>query len=209
MWDLCSGRLLTTRQHSSAGKESICNVGDPSSIPGSGISPGEGNGNLCQYSCLKNPMDREGWGATVHGVARIRHDLATKPPPPEHQGSPCLHYLSHPACGTLFQWPWQTLVSSWIWPVGTWQETGGKKLGGSVCVDLGSSPVSVLWISYILARRTVHITLLWFWLPLSSLKTSGKRPVLPAFARDTAAESLLALSDMVSLVTDCPTSFHP
>ena len=41
----------------SVGKESACNVGDPGSIPGSGISPGEGNGNPLQYSCLENPMD--------------------------------------------------------------------------------------------------------------------------------------------------------
>ena len=40
--------------------------------------PGEGNGNPLQYSCLENPMDRGAWWATVHGVARVRHDLATK-----------------------------------------------------------------------------------------------------------------------------------
>ena len=42
-------------------------------------SPGEGNGNPLQYSCLENPMDRGAWQATVHGVARVGHDLATKP----------------------------------------------------------------------------------------------------------------------------------
>ena len=41
---------------------------------------GEGNGNPFQYSCLENPMDRGAWQATVHGVTRIGHDLATKPP---------------------------------------------------------------------------------------------------------------------------------
>ena len=46
------------------------NAGDMSSIPGSGISPGEGNGNLLLYSCLENPMDRGAWWATVHGVAK-------------------------------------------------------------------------------------------------------------------------------------------
>ena len=50
------------------------------SIPGSGGSPGEGNDNPLQYSCLGNPMDRQVWEATVHGVTRVRHDLATKPP---------------------------------------------------------------------------------------------------------------------------------
>ena len=50
--------------------------------PGLEKSYGEGNGNPLQYSCLENPMDREAWRATVHGVARLEHDLATKPPPP-------------------------------------------------------------------------------------------------------------------------------
>ena len=45
----------------SDGKASVCNVGDPSSIPGSGRSPGEGNGNPLQYYCLENPMDRGAW----------------------------------------------------------------------------------------------------------------------------------------------------
>ena len=54
--------------------------GDSSSIPGSGRSPGVGNVNLLQYSCLENPMDRGAWQATVHGVTRVGHDLVTKPP---------------------------------------------------------------------------------------------------------------------------------
>ena len=49
-------------------KASACNVGDLDLIPGSGRSPGEGNGNPFQYSCLENPMDRGTWWATVHGV---------------------------------------------------------------------------------------------------------------------------------------------
>ena len=44
------------------------NAGDLDSIPGSGRSPGEGNGNPLQYSCLGSPMDRGAWWATVHGV---------------------------------------------------------------------------------------------------------------------------------------------
>ena len=54
---------------SSAGKESACNAGDPSSIPGPGRSPGGGHGNALQYSCLENPMGRGTWWAIVHGVA--------------------------------------------------------------------------------------------------------------------------------------------
>ena len=51
-------------------KASACNTGDPGLIPGSGRSPGEGNGNPFQYSCLENPMDRGAWQATVHRVAK-------------------------------------------------------------------------------------------------------------------------------------------
>ena len=51
-------------------KASACNAGDLGSIPGSGRSPGEGNGNPLQYSCLENPMDGGAWWATVHGVAK-------------------------------------------------------------------------------------------------------------------------------------------
>ena len=47
---------------------SACNAGDLGLIPGLGRSPGEGNGNPLQYSCLENPMDRGAWWAIVHGV---------------------------------------------------------------------------------------------------------------------------------------------
>ena len=86
--------LLTTRPVSlnpqilgfpcnSVSKESACNAGDPGLIPGWERSPGEGNGSPFQYSCPKNPMDREAWQATVHAVTRVRRDLMTKLPPPE------------------------------------------------------------------------------------------------------------------------------
>ena len=65
---------------SSVSKESVCNAGDLGLIPGSGRSPGEGNGNPFHYSWLENPMDRKAWQAIVHGVARVGHDLVTKPP---------------------------------------------------------------------------------------------------------------------------------
>ena len=51
-------------------KASACDEGDLGSIAGLGRSPGEGNGNPLQYSCLENPMDRGAWRATVHGVAK-------------------------------------------------------------------------------------------------------------------------------------------
>ena len=74
--DFCSG---------SDGKEYACDAGDPDLIPGLGRSPGEENGNPFQWvshSFQGNLMDREAWQATVHGVARVRHNLVSKPPPP-------------------------------------------------------------------------------------------------------------------------------
>ena len=58
-------------------KESACNVGDPGSIPGLGISPGEGNGNPLQYSCLENPMEEEPGRSQSMGSQRITHKLKT------------------------------------------------------------------------------------------------------------------------------------
>ena len=70
--------VISVLEHSfpggSAGKESACNAGDPGLIPGLGRSPGGGNCYPLQYSCLENPMERGAWQATVHGVARGRHD---------------------------------------------------------------------------------------------------------------------------------------
>nr|MDK7876697.1 hypothetical protein [Streptococcus agalactiae] len=64
-------------------------IRDMDLIPGSVTSPGGGNGNPFQYSCLGNPMDTGAW----HGVARVRHDLATKPSPPSPK-SPFFKYRS-------------------------------------------------------------------------------------------------------------------
>ena len=61
-----------------SGKESACSAGDKGSIPGSGRSPGKGNGNSLQYSCLENPMDRGAWWATVHGSQTVSYNLATR-----------------------------------------------------------------------------------------------------------------------------------
>ena len=65
----------------SAGKESACNAGDTEDmglIPGSGRAPGGGNCDPLQYSCLKNPMDRGVWKATVQKVLRVRNNWATQ-----------------------------------------------------------------------------------------------------------------------------------
>ena len=60
----------------SGGKESAGDAEVPGSIPGSGRSPGEGNGNPLQYSCLGNPMDRGAWRATVHRVTKSQTRLS-------------------------------------------------------------------------------------------------------------------------------------
>ena len=57
--------------HSSGGKESACSTGDPGLIPGSRRSPGEGNGNPLQFSCLKNPMDRSLVGSSPWGCKEL------------------------------------------------------------------------------------------------------------------------------------------
>ena len=73
-----------------SGKESACNAADSGSIPGSGRSPGEGNGNPLQYSCLENPMDRGAWQVIVHGVAKSQTWLSnwTTIPCLDSQASP-------------------------------------------------------------------------------------------------------------------------
>ena len=79
---MCYLSILLSTCHllpgSSLDKESACSAGDLGSIPGWGRSPGEGNGNPLQYSGLEDPLDRGGWRATIHGVARAGHDLVTK-----------------------------------------------------------------------------------------------------------------------------------
>ena len=70
-------------------KVSACNVGDLGSIPGSGRSPGEGNGNPFQHSCLENPMDEGAWWAAVHGVTKSR----TQPSDFTHLEDVVLEYI--------------------------------------------------------------------------------------------------------------------
>ena len=72
--DLCTILQLTLLSGGFPGasdsKESACNAGDPSSVPGSGRFSGEGNGNPLQYSYMENPMDTGTCQSTVHGVTR-------------------------------------------------------------------------------------------------------------------------------------------
>ena len=73
-------------------KESACGVRDQGSIPGSGRSPGEGNGDPLQYSCLENPMGGGVWQATVHGVAKSQtrlSDFTSLTPCPRYLETTC------------------------------------------------------------------------------------------------------------------------
>ena len=86
--------IILCRRHmgfpgGSALKNPPASIGDAGWISGLGRSPGEGNGNLLQYPCLGNPMDRGAWRATVHGVTRVMQDLATK----EQQSLYSLHFV--------------------------------------------------------------------------------------------------------------------
>ena len=67
--------------HNSVGKSSACKAGDPDSIPGSGRSPGEGNGKPLENSCLEFPMERVACQATIHGIASVEDELVTNPLP--------------------------------------------------------------------------------------------------------------------------------
>ena len=70
-----STHIRTSFPGSSVGKESACSSGDPGSIPGSGRSPGEGDGNPFQYSCLENPMDRGACWTMLHKFAKSQTGL--------------------------------------------------------------------------------------------------------------------------------------
>ena len=68
---MSTANFYQTLSNSSDGKESACNAGDLGSIPGSGRSPGEGNDNPLEYSCLEKSMDRGACWDIVHGVANV------------------------------------------------------------------------------------------------------------------------------------------
>ena len=76
----CDLSYMKGSASSSDGKASACNAEDPGSIPRLGRSPGEGNGNPLQYSCLENSMDKGAWWATVHGGGK-KSDRTERPTP--------------------------------------------------------------------------------------------------------------------------------
>ena len=99
----------------SAGRNLPVNAGDMGSIPRLGWSPGKGNGNPLQFSCLGSPMDRGAWQATVHEVSGVGHNLATKPPSPYICEHVCV--LSH------------FIVSDSVWPYGLYSPSGSSVHG--------------------------------------------------------------------------------
>ena len=91
-----------------SGEGSACNTGDAGDaglIPVLGRSLGGGNGSPLQYSCLGNPMDRGAWWATVPGVTRVRHDLATKQPQYVYQNITICFLISGGAADILIKFP--------------------------------------------------------------------------------------------------------
>ena len=81
-------------------KASACNAGDLGSILGLGRSPGEGNGNPLQFSCLENPMDGGAWWATVHRATKswtqlsdFTYSLTLQPHGLQHTSFPAIHRL--------------------------------------------------------------------------------------------------------------------
>ena len=76
LWPADPVILFVDQDSGSDGKASVCNAGDPGSIPQLGRSPGKGNRSPLQYSHLENLMDRGAWQATVHGVTKSRTRLS-------------------------------------------------------------------------------------------------------------------------------------
>ena len=102
-----------------SGKESTCNAGDLGSIPGSGRSPGEGNGNPLQYSCLENPMDRGAWRAADHRVAKNQTLLSIHALRLTH--APILHIQSHFVSPSIHWWTLELLfLLAIVIPLWTW-----------------------------------------------------------------------------------------
>ena len=148
--------------HNSVSKESACNAGDPDLTPGWERFLGEGNGNPLQYSCLENPMDREAWQATVHGVTRVKPNLATKPPP--------LSLLSRYQC----QPPYPNTHSSQ-------EPIKSSPFHPATWVP---SEISKGWLTILKGQRNWDIyplDLIWYWLMAASRKGDINSPTFPPF----------------------------
>ena len=97
---LCVYVCVSGKVDGSVVKNPPAKAGDASLIPESGRSPGEGNGNPVWYSCLENSMDRGAWRATVHGVTRVKHNLAT-----EEMNDERIYIFIYPKCLSIHLLP--------------------------------------------------------------------------------------------------------
>ena len=97
---------------SSNSKESACNAGDLDSIPSSGESPGGGNGNPLQYSCLESSMNRGAWWATAHGVAESDDWVQQQTTGKQNPGKKQCAYLQEPLAGLCFLFAITIMVCS-------------------------------------------------------------------------------------------------
>ena len=136
--------VVTTPIGGSDGKERACSAGDLGSIPGSGISPGEGNGYSLQYSCLENPTDRGAWWATVHGITeRVGHDWART-----HAKFPrglSARFLEFPVSPSRWKWKKQCwpadLAGALQWTLGITQHLSVKYTKGKFRLLSKANPV--------------------------------------------------------------------
>ena len=116
------------------------------SIPGSGRSLGKGNGNPLQYSSRGKPTDRAAWWATVYGVTRVRHNLATKPPPSGEIHGKKRWEIACCVCGRQNKWVYVDRKDSFQC-IEKWSLKGGERFGSRSSRELVSS-LRPLWGSW-------------------------------------------------------------
>ena len=137
------------------------------SIPGSGRSPGKGNGNPLQYSCLGNPMDRGAWWATVHGVTRVRRNLATKPPPSGEIHGKKRWEIACCVCGRQNKWVYVDRKDRFQ-STEKWGLKDGERFGSRSSRELVSS-LGLLWESW-----------KWVWLFWEAVQCGSADPETPS-----------------------------
>ena len=125
----------------SDGKVSACNAGDSGSIPGLGRSPGEGNGNPLQYSCLENSMDGGAWWAIVHGVTKSRTQLSNFTETSHCSNSPCV--------------PRTSMVTQMVKCLPAMQETQVQSLGWEDPWRRERLPTPVFWPGELHGQRSL------------------------------------------------------
>ena len=122
-------------------------AGDSGSIPGSGRSPGEGNSNPLQYSCLENPIDREAWQVTVHWVAKSWARLSTSMEFLAHLLG-CRHWSKGFICAKWLHWGQH--FSLWGVPTFSSLQRGSEAWKSRALCFLQVSPIYIfLWLCHL------------------------------------------------------------